>query len=178
MASKPERLYWDACAWIGLVNEEADKITALRLVWEAAQKGHFELWTSSYIYLEFIKGAVPHGQAYTAEEHDTSVENILSQPFVRRVQLDIPIAKSARKLRRDLNKDGLKKRPDAIHLATALFYNAKELHTYDQSDLLQFDGKLTCRSGSLLKITKPDPLHFGKNLFTQEASREVANDEA
>ena len=39
--------------------------------------------------------------------------------------------------------------------------------TYDGSDLLQFDGKLTCRNGSILKITKPDPLYFGADLFTQ-----------
>ena len=167
MADKPIRIYWDACAWIGLVNSEPDKITTLRLVWEAAQRGHFQIWTSTYIYLEFLKGAAPHGQSYNDEQHDASVENLLAQPFVNRVQLDTPIARTARKLRRDLNDGGLCHRPDAIHLSTALFYNVQELHTYDKSHLLQFDGKLKCRDGSILKINKPNPLYFGQTLFSE-----------
>ena len=167
MAKKPTRLYWDTCAWIGLVNEEPDKITALRLVWEAAQNGHFQIWTSVYTYMEFVKGQLPTGEAYNHEEHDAVVENLLSQPFVRRVQFDIPVAKRARQLKRDLHKDGLEKRADAIHLATALFYSVEQLHTYDRSHLLVFDGKLNCRDGSTLKIAKPDPLHFGQDLFTE-----------
>ncbi|TGD98244.1 hypothetical protein [Methylobacterium nonmethylotrophicum] len=89
------------------------------------------------------------------------IEELLSQEFVVRAQIDVPVARMAKNLKRDLHKRGLKKRSDAIHLATALYYNSEELHTWDASDLLQFDNQLKCRNGKNLKILIPnsDKIH-------------------
>lgn len=43
MADPPRRVYWDACAWIGLLNNEPDKHPPLRIIWEHAQRGQFEI---------------------------------------------------------------------------------------------------------------------------------------
>lgn len=173
--SNPVRIYWDACAWIGLVNEEPEKVHALRLVWEAAKHGKCEIWTSTYIYMEFMKGKLPHGKPYTPEENDASVETMLSQSYVKRIQLDVVNARMSRKLYRELHADGLRKRADAIHLAAAIISNSEELHTYDRSHLLQFDKKLKCKNGNVLRIIKSNESEFGANLFSQMIGAETGD---
>jgi predicted nucleic acid-binding protein len=149
MAPKsPIKVYWDACAWIGLINGEAKKIHPLRSIWEDAQKGKYEIWTSVYSYLEVIKGALEHGTTHHLEESDRTFDNMLDQPYVKKVQLDSEIAKLARHLRRKLQHIGIVPRPDAIHLATASFYSCDELHTSDNCHLLQFDGKVSRMDGN------------------------------
>jgi hypothetical protein len=51
---------------------------------------------------------------------------------------------------------GLKKRTDAIHLASALKFSVDALHTYDGSDLLHLDGKVPDKKGRKLSICVPD----------------------
>jgi predicted nucleic acid-binding protein len=165
LASNPLRVYWDACAWIGLINSEPDKIHPLRSVWEDAEKGKYELWTSTYVYLELMKGTAAHGDPYPPEESDAVFELALEQPYVKRVQLDVQIGKLARKLKRDYHSDGLSKRADAIHLATALYYNLEEMHTWDRQDLLGFDGKINRRDGKPLAIKIPGPDYTSAPLF-------------
>lgn len=167
LTDAPKQIYWDSCAWIGLLCSEQDKITALRSIWEDAKAGKYEIWTSVYAYLEVIHSKAPYGEAYPPESDDKKVEDILSQEFVIRVQIDVSVARLAKKLKRDLHHKGLKKRSDAIHLATALYYNSEELHTWDASDLLQFDNQLKCKNGNNLKIIIPaaDKMHVP--LFAQ-----------
>lgn len=153
MADIP-RYYWDTCGWLGLLNGEEAKLTVLKHLWGLAQKGQCEIWTSTYTYIELVYGHVPHGQPYNAPEDDQRIFDMLEQPFVKRVQLDQEIAKVARRLRREHNSV-LKKRADAIHLASAAHYNVTELHTWDGSDLLPLNGIALRRDGSLLPIRKP-----------------------
>jgi hypothetical protein len=81
------RYYWDACAWLGMINEEKGKLTALKHLWRQAQKGQCEIWTSTYTYLEVIYGKEKQGQPYNLAEDDPTIFAILEQPFVKRVQL-------------------------------------------------------------------------------------------
>ena len=156
-----KRVYWDSCAWIGLVNCEPNKINPLRAIWEAAHRGEFEIWTSAYAYLEVIKGHSEYGTPYPPEESDKIIEEMLSQPYVQRIQLDVPIAKLARKLKRDYHEEGLRKRPDAVHLASALYHNCDEMHTWDKKDLLHLTGKINRRDGRPLIIKIPGPDELG-----------------
>lgn len=63
----------------------------------------------------------------------------------------------------------LRKTPDAIHLATAVYWNCDAMHTYDQSDLLCLNGKIQRRDGILLDIETPDKVGLGP-LFSQYTS--------
>lgn len=45
-AANPLKVYWDSCAWIGLVNAEPDKLPALRHIYALARKGLVEIWSS------------------------------------------------------------------------------------------------------------------------------------
>jgi len=102
----PIRIYWDSCAWIGLVNAEPSKIFLLRSVWEDAQRGKYEIWTSTYAYVELYFGLTSYGHAYPPEESDVKFEELLDQPYVKRFQLSVPVGKRARKLKRDLHGQG------------------------------------------------------------------------
>lgn len=155
MADPIPRYYWDTCAWLGMINQEPNKLSVLKHLWGQAQKGQCEIWTSTFTYIEAVYGHPPHGQPYNPADDDPTIFAVLEQPFVRRVQLDSEVAKLARQLRRD-NWDTVKIiKPDSIHLATALHYNVTQLHTWDGSHLLPFHNKLKCKNNTLLPIIKP-----------------------
>jgi predicted nucleic acid-binding protein len=167
MLAEPAILvYWDACAWIGFFNEEPTKMTALRWVWEAAQNGKYEIYTSTFSYLEVLHGKTLYGSSYkTAEnlaEYESKVFAAFDQSCVKRAQLDIEVAKLARAFRL-LYHPSLTKRADAVHLATAAYYNCEELHTYDDPHMLPLNGRVKRRDGQNLKILKP---RLPADLFT------------
>jgi predicted nucleic acid-binding protein len=151
------RYYWDACAWIGLINKEPDRYLNLKAIWECAGKGYCELWTSTFTYLEVFKAKAQDGDPLPLDESDKRIDSLLDQPYVKRVQLDVEIARLARKLRREFPTE-LTKRADAIHLANAVWWNVDELHTYDPSHLLALNGKVERRDGKTLIIILPSPL--------------------
>lgn len=92
------------------------------------------------------------------------IDDLLFQPFVNPLSMDTIVAKTARQLLRDT--PGLTKRPDAMHLASAIEWNIPVFHTYDGSDLLHLNGKIECRDGTNMEICLPyDP--FGGGMFDE-----------
>jgi predicted nucleic acid-binding protein len=175
MPIKRQRLYWDSCAWIGFINSEKDKIHPLRAIWTDAEQGKYEIWTSAYSYIEVINGFSAHGEPYPPLESDAVIEKVLSQDWVKRVQLDVQVARLARDLKRRFHKDGLKKRSDAIHLASAVYYDSDALITFDGNHLLVLNGAVQTRNGSLLTIRKAGPEDIAEPLF---ASMSTADEDA
>jgi predicted nucleic acid-binding protein len=158
LADPAIRVYWDSCAWIGFFNEEPDKMTALRKIWEDGQKGKYEIYTSTFSYIEVLHGKTLYGESYNTdeklEEYDGRVFLAFDQSHVKRAQLDTEVAKLARAFRR-LFHPSLTKRADAVHLATASYYNCEEMHTYDDPHLIPLNGRVKRRDGADLKILKP-----------------------
>ncbi len=134
MAEK-KRVYWDACAWIGLINREAAKVAACDFVMGEAEKGTIEIWTSAFTLAEVFKrkcgGATPSS---IPPQSDTDFEDFLKKDFVVRVNVDDEVGTEARRLLRQ--HPSLKKPQDAIHLATAVINNLQEMHTWDNADLI------------------------------------------
>ena len=157
------RIYWDACAWLGLLNGEQEKRAALEHVWEKAKKGDIQIWTSAFCIAEVYRLKCEKQWASLCEENDAKIENMFNQDFVRIVQVDIEIAKLAKRLLRFHEK--LNKPSDAIHLATAVFWDLDQFHTYDGSDLLGLS--VITNDGRPLNICKPDMID-GPNLFNYE----------
>jgi predicted nucleic acid-binding protein len=152
---KPLKLYWDSCAWIGLLNGEADKNRELGIVYSLAQKGNYELWTSTISMVEVRRLRNEKDDPKPLSEENLKViDSLFRQPFVKPVPLSVDIAEDARKLFRVTS--GLGKWQDAIHLASALKWNAATLHTYDNEDLLKHTYMFTCRNGEKLPICYPD----------------------
>lgn len=153
--AKPTRLYWDACAWLGLIKGEAGKSRELELVYDSAKKGKYELWTSTLSMVECrrIDGEINSGRPWS-DENEQLIVAMFNQPFVKPVSMGVDIAEDARSLFR--TTPNLGKWQDGIHLASARRWNIPTFHTYDHADLLHLSGKLQCYDGTPLIICYPD----------------------
>lgn len=149
---KPVRYYWDANCWLGLLNRDANKAQALEVLWAESVAGKFEILTSVMSLVEVFRLASEQmATRPLLEENDRKIENIFAQPNVIRAEVDVPIATWSRRLRREHD---IKGKVDCVHIATALWHGADEMHTWD-SGLLAFNGKLLCKNGKCLVIKEP-----------------------
>jgi predicted nucleic acid-binding protein len=151
----PRRVYWDACTFIALLNQEkpANECAA---VWMEAERGETIIVTSTLTLTEVFKAKCEGRAKPLAPADDERVKNLILQKWVRPAILDEPIALEARQLLR--NYPECKKPTDAIHLATAMATNVEALHTIDKSDLLPLNRRVKTRAGNLLTICPPVPL--------------------
>ncbi|MGW8135549.1 type II toxin-antitoxin system VapC family toxin [Sphingomonas zeae] len=153
--AKPVRIYWDSCAWLGLINGEPDKRRELEIVYGNARQGKYELWTSTLSIVEVRRlRSEQHDPKPLSEDNRNTLRDLFRQPFVKPIPLALDIAEEARDLFR--RTKGLGKFPDAVHLASALRWNSSVLHTYDNQDLLHLSMKFDCRNGEKLAISYPD----------------------
>jgi predicted nucleic acid-binding protein len=162
-----KKVYWDACAWLGLLNGETDKARELEVVWEKAKHGEVEIWTSAFCIAEVYKVKCQDGKTGLLPESDEKINDLFNQDFVYIAQVDLEIARLAKALLRGQPKLG--KPSDGIHLATAIYWNVDQLHTWDASDLL---GVVCNRADGIpLEICKPSMID-GENLFTRKEEEE------
>jgi predicted nucleic acid-binding protein len=152
LASKP-KYYWDACLWIGLINQEPDKIDSLKFIIDEAQKGKVEIWTSAFTLAEVFKRKCDSEQSGIDESDDVPFEDYIKQDFVQRVQVDSDVGTAARRILRKF--PSIRKPQDAIHAATAALNNVDEFHTFDDKDLTPLDGQIPMANGQKLKICRP-----------------------
>lgn len=153
--SKKPRFYWDACAWLGLLNEELPKHRELKIIWNRAARGDCVIWTSALSRVEVFKKRAEDGDPRPlSEEADKEIEEMMDQPFVRTAAFDRIIGNASRRIRRRYSS--IRKLPDCVHLATAVHWNCDQLHTYDNVDLLGLDGVVKRRDGISLQICIPD----------------------
>lgn len=160
------RVYWDACAWLGLLNDEPNKRQGLDYVWALAKAGKVQIWTSAFSLAEVYKVKCEGDWALLNPDNDAKINNLFDQDFVETVQLDSEIGKLAKVLLRTHEK--LKKPSDAVHLATAVYWDLDQFHTYDGNDLLGLT--VHTASGAILKICTAD-LIDGDNLLTYDAGK-------
>lgn len=129
------RIYWDSCCFISFLNGDPARVGVLGdLVRTAAGKGAQNLLTSALSQVEV---------AYVASEKltrqlDPSEEKRIDDMWGDRdalsvVEIHDGITRRARELMRNAMQQNVPlKPPDAIHMATAEYVRADELHTYDQ----------------------------------------------
>jgi predicted nucleic acid-binding protein len=165
LMAEHRRVYWDACAWLGLLNGEGDKLQALQHVWAKAQTGEIEIWTSAFCLAEVYRLKCEGKWTALEPENDAKIDNLFDQDFVKIVQMDSEVARLAKQLLRTHEK--LRKPSDAIHLATAVLWDIDQFHTYDDGDLLGLI--VTTANGSAMNICKPSMID-GENLFNREGA--------
>ena len=153
--TKPPKFYWDTCAWLGFLNGDADKKRELQIVYGNARNGQCQLWTSTLSLVETRRLAEEKDLPRPlSEENSKKIEAIFKQPFVYTIPLAVDIADRARGIIRTVST--IKKWQDAVHLASALRWNADVMHTYDHDDLLRLNLIYECRNGQKLPIVYPD----------------------
>jgi predicted nucleic acid-binding protein len=145
-----ERVYWDSCVWLGVLNDEPDKMDSARWLIERAERGEVEIWTSTITLAEVYK--VRQGDA--DPEADKKLDDFLSQSYIVHVQVDQDVAMEARRLLR-AKLPGLRKPYDAVHLACAVWHDIETFHTFDRDDFLRLTGLVKCRNGKSMTISKP-----------------------
>jgi predicted nucleic acid-binding protein len=157
MATSPRRVYWDACAWIALIQKEKialsdklieDRFMMCRTVIEAAKRGSIEILTSTLSLAEVCRDPAIKGQKPEA------VADYFENDYILLVNVDRRVGEYARVLMTS-GVGGLKP-ADAIHVATAAISGVEEMHSFD-GKLLGFDGLMDKADGTKLKICKPDP---------------------
>ena len=152
MADRP-RYYWDACAWISLIQQDEDRFDSLSFVIEEAKNGKAEIWTSNFTLAEVYKRPCDGDIKGLTIAEDVPFEDYILQDFVTRVQVDFDVAALARRLLRTYPV--IVKPQDGIHVATSLLNNVDQLHTYDRENLLGLSGVIDRKDGAKLQICHP-----------------------
>ncbi len=167
--SKPTRIYWDACTWIAVINEERDvpkkdgtfenRFSPCEFVLNQAKKGEFEIVVSAFTLAEVCKNS----EARTKQK--SKLPLFLDDPFILILQVDKAIGLKAQ----DLQTTGkvTLKPADAVHIATAQYRNVEEFHTFDDR-LLKLDGDIFGDNGNKIKICKPGEGNPLKGLFEEK----------
>lgn len=153
--TNPTKIYWDACCWIGLINQEPDKIVQCEHVISLAESGDIEIWTSHFTLAEVYKRKCENADVGLDEAGDRAFEDFISQDRlnVKMVNVDYPVGILARRLLRAHPE--LRKPQDAIHLASALIWRLDEFHTFDGDNILPLKGLLERPDGVILHICVP-----------------------
>ena len=160
--------YWDACVFIAWITDEQKRSPierdGLREIARQIHSNEARLITSIITITEVL-------QSYLTEEQSSIYEKFLRRRNCSQYPFDKKIADIGREIRdyyHNLN-DRLPTiaQADTVHLATAIYYEVKEFHTFDEKNI--FGGKrkrkkrgLIPLSGNVagkygLKICKPPP---------------------
>jgi len=151
MLGKRKKYYWDSCSFIKWLDEKGDRmdIDGLAEVVKAVENGHAYLFTSELTKTEVLEGKM------AAEQSDK-----FKRLFQRRNVVPVDVTGRVLGLSKQIREWNSKiSTPDAIHLATAIIYEADEFHTTDGGgkrkrggDLLPLDGNV---AGHNLRICRP-----------------------
>jgi predicted nucleic acid-binding protein len=153
LADNAKKVYWDACVWLSLINDDPGRADRCRHLVEQAKQGDVQIWTSSITLAEVFKKKCEGKNISLPETGDEGFENLLNQDFVYEVQADHDIGVLARRLLRKY--PALKQPNDAIHAATAALNNIDELHSFDGDNLTPLNGLIDKRDGTKLIICEP-----------------------
>ncbi len=139
-----DRVYWDACCFLGWLQSEADKQESCRAVLADADAGKIIIVTSALTLAEVL--AMRRYEAIDRSRRE-SVEAFFRRDYIAVQNVTRRTAEDARALVWD---HGIAPK-DAIHVATAISAKVSSPHT--------FDGPLMDRSGKvgspLLVICRP-----------------------
>lgn len=154
--------YWDTCMFLAWINDEERKtgeMDGVREVVERVKRREVKVMTSALTLVEVLSAKLPVG-------FDTLFQNFMRR--IDRVNVDTKVATLAHDIRnhyatRSAEFGGKNlSTPDAIHLATAIFYRADEFHTFDEGGsgkslgLIPLSGDV---GGHRLTICKPEARH-------------------
>lgn len=157
------KIYWDNTCWIAWLNGEgtdkwpADVIQGMKDVITEVEAGQAILFTSAITRTELPQNRLSPDQR-------KSFDQLMRRSNVREVNADPRVASLAGDIREHHKQQKPSRKihtPDAIHLATAILFEADEFQTMDG---LQKDGsvrKLLKLSGNVgghdLKVVTPYP---------------------
>ncbi|MBW8039878.1 MAG: PIN domain-containing protein [Planctomycetes bacterium] len=141
-----EIVYWDANCFLGLLNNEQDKIKSCAGAMKKAEDGKLVIVTSALTFIEVIR---MKGRPKLKKSVEQTIQDFFSNSFIYIHNVDREVGIKARNL---MWKHKSLQPKDSIHVATALLRNTPKLHTFDKDLLKLKDANITNK----LKICKPD----------------------
>lgn len=123
------RLYLDADVYLALIKGEPGRVEIARSLLKEAQQKRFTVVASTLIYAEVCG----HGEVRAARDAagvDAKVSAFFEQGFLQWVEVDLVIAREARRVSRERRLRGA----DAIHLASAVRAGCDVLMTWNKND--------------------------------------------
>lgn len=128
--------YWDTVCFLGVLNEEQDKLSACRAVISAAERGNVRIVTSALTIAEVLW---PKGRPLVLpREKAEVVQRFFQHEWIVVRDIDRVVAERARELVWD--HDALRPK-DALHVATALDATVEQFDTFD-GDLIALSGQI------------------------------------
>jgi len=127
-------VYWDANCFLGLLQNEAEKVARCRYTTEQAEQGNLLIITSAITFIEVIK---IKGKPKLKRSAENTIRQFFENPFIYIHDVDREVGIKARDLM--WKHAGLKPK-DAIHVATAILRKVPIMHTFDD-DLIKLSGK-------------------------------------
>jgi predicted nucleic acid-binding protein len=177
MPSKPPAVYWDACCFIGRIQRESDKIADLEQLTTLAEDGKLLIVTSTLTIAEVL---YEPGNEGPDGKKIRLISTYFEHPWIVLRALDRRTAEMAA----DVRVVHKLKIADAIHVATALRWKVKFLHTYDNDHLLKKNGMIGVPPLEIIKPRYPedhplfDSIQEGTppvlKLITEDAEGETA----
>jgi len=170
MAKKHEKVipvyYWDASVFEAYVKEEDGRCETVTNMLEECDNGNMYIWTSALSIAEVTRGNAEPGKIVTLKVQN-KIDALWEPPSrIKLIEATQMVAKEARNVIRAIHgnaRTGIRS-IDAVHLASAIQKEIKEVHTYD-------DGMCKWAKILDLKIVKPhcDKLPFSRPLHEENA---------
>lgn len=146
MSKKPRDVYWDSSVFLAWFNSEPGRKKDCREVLDDAEAGKLRIVTSVLTMTEVIK---LKGQRQLPRDRERDIVQFFKQPFLVPYQVTRKIAEDARALIWTYSHLHPK---DSIHLATAIFSQVIEVHSFDDKHMVKLSEKI---GDPPLKITHP-----------------------
>jgi len=124
-----QRVYLDADVYLGLIKGEAGRVDIARALLRGGQDKRFVVVASTLLYAEVCG----HGEVRAAQDQaavDQKISAFFEHGFIHWVEVDLVIAREARRLSRAHRLRGA----DAIHLASAIRATCDALMTWNKND--------------------------------------------
>lgn len=147
MPSRVRRLYWDACVLLDYLNDHPERAPVISAILDQTSKGdEQQIATSSISIVEVAFAASEKDGAALDTAIEAAIDDLWNEQSVLRiVEFHNRIAFRAREIVRAALVNGWRLSPmDAIHLASAQYSQAEELHTYESS-LFKYETLIGCR---------------------------------
>ncbi len=132
--SKRMRIYWDACTWLAIVNEERDvpmgegkpnenRFAMCQSIIEGAERDEYEIVVSAFTLAEVCKSRT------ATSDNPSKLPLFLDHEYILVMPVDKDIGLKAQALQTS-GLFGLKP-ADAVHIASAQRANVAEIHSFD-----------------------------------------------
>ena len=143
---EPRFIYWDANVFLSYLNNDPDRFPTLDAILEAVESSNKKerIVTSVISKVEVLWVAHEKLNRALSREEESRIDAMWNNPdVIEMVDFNDEIAVVARKAMREGMVRGWKLRTnDAIHLASAQWVAASELHTYDMKHFEKFSELL------------------------------------